>query len=76
MFRFNGRRALLTYSCVGDFFTTHAFVDAIIPFIARLGNEDYKYRWAIERHHDAETADIDDPFLVSFHAHILVDLGE
>jgi hypothetical protein len=76
MFRFQGQRALLTYSRVGDFFTTDAFVQAVIPFIARLGNDDFKYRWAVERHHDEDTMDIDDPFLNSFHAHILIDLGK
>jgi hypothetical protein len=76
VFRFQGQRALLTYSRLGDFFTADAFVQAIIPFIGRLGNDTYKYRWAIERHHDEDTQDIDDPFLLSFHAHILIDLGK
>lgn len=75
-FRFQGKRALLTYSRVGDFFTADALLHELIPFIGRLGNEDYKYRWAIERHHDELTADIDDPFLLSFHIHFLFDLGK
>jgi hypothetical protein len=30
----------------------------------------------VERHHDEGMEDIDDPFVIEFHAHILIDLGK
>jgi hypothetical protein len=73
-FRFQGRRALLTYSRVGDAFTSHQFALDVIEHIRPLANAHYKYRWAVEVHHD-EGIDLDDPFN-SHHVHIVFDLGK
>jgi hypothetical protein len=31
--------------------------------------------WVVEQYYNEATKDIDDPFLLSFHTHILIDLG-
>ncbi|KAK2464540.1 hypothetical protein APHAL10511_003447 [Amanita phalloides] len=73
-FCFQGCKGLLTYSCIGDAFTTHAFAITAIDHICLLANEHYKYCWAVEQHHD-EGIDPHDPF-TSHHIHIVFDLGK
>lgn len=74
-FRFQGTRALLTYSRVGTFDVAYDFAVAVIPaVIVPHANANLVWRWAVEQHHDEgiEEGDHDNG---SFHVHVAFDLG-
>jgi hypothetical protein len=73
-FRFQGRRALLTYSCVGNFFAANDLALAIIPIIAVHATADFKWKWAIEQHHNDMVYN-NDMEEGSWHVHVVFDLG-
>lgn len=74
-FRFQGRRGLLTYSHLGNFFFAYNFTVAVIPHIQQFANADFKWKWAIEQHHD-EGIDEGDLENGSFYVHVCFDLGK
>ena len=74
-FRFQGQRALLTYSHVGNFFAANDFALAVISHIANLGNADFRWKWAIELHNDDNNYD-NDMEEGSWHVHVVFDLGK
>jgi len=74
-FRFQGRRALLTYSRVGAFDAAYALAEALIPHIMPLANDNFQWKWAVEQHHDEgiEEGDLENG---SWHVHVAIDLGK
>jgi len=73
-FRFQGQRALLTYSQVGNFDTAYTLAEALVPHIAGFANNDYRWKWAVEQHGREEDADVD--LGGEWHIHFIFDLGK
>ena len=73
-FRFQSIWAFLTYSNIGNFVDTCVFADAVIDHLTTMGNDAFKYRLAVEVHHDEDYLAANEE--ARHHLHVLAYFGK